>query len=106
METRGPPMLPTPYVRRLDASDDDASSIDVLAFEIVRTESLGRGDLVLCTDGDVTPVGGVVVDGRAEVEVTPAWAGRAPQRAFSARGLRVSAGTRVAAGHLVIRVDG
>ena len=94
------------YVRRLDASDrNDDGPIDKLAFEIVLASSLKVGDLVLCTRGEVIPLDGLVVEGRATIadgrrgnptKLTPVLTGA---------GLRVRQGTRLASGHVVVRVE-
>jgi K+-transporting ATPase ATPase B chain len=89
------------HVRLLDASRDDGEDpIDLLAFEIVRVSSLRRGDLVLCTPGDVVPGDGVVVEGSATLSADETRA------AIIDGGCAVRRGMTVLRGHVVIRIAG
>jgi cation transport ATPase len=83
------------HVRLLDASRDTEDAIDLLAFEIVRVSSLRRGDLVLCTPGDIVP-DGVVVEGAATLTADEVVDG----------GCEVRGGLMVLRGHLVVRISG
>ena len=89
------------HVRLLDASRDDGEDpIDLLAFEIVRVSSLRRGDLVLCTPGDIVPGDGVVVEGSATLAVDESNGG------IVDGGCAVRRGMTVLNGHLVVRIAG
>ena len=99
------------HAKRLDASD--GAPLDVLAFELVSTDALRAGDLLLCTPGDVLAVAGEVLEGAASVDAPPAAgdpgsSARAPMHESmhaSARGrTRVAGGTTVRSGYLVVRV--
>lgn len=93
------------HVRRLDASDARGEgTIDKLAFEIVRTSSLNEGDFVLCVAGDVIPIDGVVVEGRAVFDGGRARDAAAGHIVVPGAGCRVSEGMRLTAGYLVISV--
>ena len=93
------------HVRRLDASDsDDHEPIDKFAFEIVLASSLHDGDLVLCTEGDVVPMDGLVIDGRATIDDAPRRSVQPSRQVITGAGLRIRQGTRLRSGYVVVRV--
>ena len=102
--TLGRALASATHAKRLDASD--GAPFDVLAFELVRTGALRPGDLVLCTPGDVLAVAGEVVEGVASVRPTTDGAAAAAWTSASAADhSRLTRGTVVLTGHLVVRVS-
>jgi len=105
--TLGRALASATHAKRLDASD--GAPFDVLAFELVRTGALRPGDLVLCTPGDVLAVAGEVVEGAASVRPTADGAAGAAAAAWTSASAadhsRVTRGTVVLTGHLVVRVS-
>lgn len=98
-----PTFLPS-HVRLLDASRSSHDSpIDKLAYELVSTLQLRRGDLVLCVAGDVLPTDGVAVeaDGLA-IDGTDG----ADSSIRMSGGTALRAGARITAGYLVARLSG
>jgi len=90
--------------RRLDASDT-GGSIDHLAFETVPAPTLRRGDLILCTAGDVIATDGEVVEGVASVDESAITGESAPViRESGGERSAVTGGTRVLSDWIVVRV--
>jgi high-affinity K+ transport system ATPase subunit B len=93
------------HVRRLDASDADPEApIDKLAYEIVLTSRLSVGDLVLSTAGEVVPISGVVVEGRAAVNDADAADWQRSPPVLILPGVLIQQGTHVVSGYVVVRV--
>ncbi|MGE0554997.1 MAG: potassium-transporting ATPase subunit KdpB [Gemmatimonadales bacterium] len=90
--------------KKLDASET-GGSIDRLAFEGVPATTLRRGDLVVCTPGDVIPADAEVVAGVASVDESAITGESAPViRESGGDRSSVTGGTRVLSDWLVIRV--
>jgi K+-transporting ATPase ATPase B chain len=95
------------HAKRLDASDDERlpREIDKLAFQLVPASGLRRGELVLCTPGDIIPSDGEVVDGVASVDESAITGESAPViRESGGDRSAVTGGTRVLSDHLIIRI--
>ncbi|MDB4874848.1 MAG: kdpB [Gemmatimonadetes bacterium] len=94
------------HARRLDASDlGHAGEIDKLAFEMVIASSLRKGDLVLCTPGDVIPSDGEVAQGVASVDESAITGESAPViRESGGDRSAVTGGTKVLSDYLIIRI--
>ncbi|HEY5062613.1 MAG TPA: potassium-transporting ATPase subunit KdpB [Gemmatimonadaceae bacterium] len=93
------------HAKRLDASDDLEAEIDKLAFELVPAPSLRRGDLVLCTPGDVIPSDGEVAEGVASVDESAITGESAPViRESGGDRSAVTGGTKVLSDFLIIRI--
>ena len=93
------------HAKRLDASDDLEVEIDKLAFELVPAPSLRRGDLVLCTPGDVIPSDGEVAEGVASVDESAITGESAPViRESGGDRSAVTGGTKVLSDFLIIRI--
>jgi K+-transporting ATPase ATPase B chain len=93
------------HAKRLDASDDRTVPVDKLAFELVPAPSLRRGDLVLCTPGDVIPSDGEVSEGVASVDESAITGESAPViRESGGDRSAVTGGTKVLSDYLVIRI--
>ena len=90
--------------KRLDASDS-GGPIDHLEFEAVPAPSLRRGDLILCTAGDVIASDGEVIEGVASVDESAITGESAPViRESGGERSAVTGGTRVLSDWIVIRV--
>ncbi|MEP6491123.1 MAG: potassium-transporting ATPase subunit KdpB [bacterium] len=94
------------HARRLDASDTGYDGeIDKLAFELVLASSLRKGDLVLCTPGDVIPSDGEVAQGVASVDESAITGESAPViRESGGDRSAVTGGTKVLSDYLIIRI--
>jgi K+-transporting ATPase ATPase B chain len=93
------------HAKRLDASDDRTAPIDKLAFELTPAPSLRRGDLVLCTPGDVIPSDGEVIDGVASVDESAITGESAPViRESGGDRSAVTGGTKVLSDYLIIKI--
>jgi K+-transporting ATPase ATPase B chain len=92
------------HAKRLDASDIGGAP-DRLAFELEPATSLRRGDLVLCTPGDVIPSDGEVVEGVASVDESAITGESAPViRESGGDRSAVTGGTKVLSDFLIIKV--
>jgi high-affinity K+ transport system ATPase subunit B len=93
------------HVRRLDASDADPEApIDKLAYEIVLTARLNAGDLVLCTSGEIIPMTGVVVEGRAAINDADSADWHLSPPVLTLPGLLIQQGTHLVSGYVVVRI--
>ncbi len=94
------------HAKRLDASDlGYEGEIDKLAFEIAIASSLRKGDLVLCTPGDVIPSDGEVAQGVASVDESAITGESAPViRESGGDRSAVTGGTKVLSDYLIIRI--
>jgi len=93
------------HAKRLDASDLGGEP-DKLEFELVPATNLRRGDLVLCTPGDVIPSDGEVVDGVASVDESAITGESAPViRESGGDRSAVTGGTKVLSDYLVISIS-
>jgi K+-transporting ATPase ATPase B chain len=93
------------HAKRLDASDF-GGPIDKLAFEMALASNLKRGDVVLCTPGDVIPSDGEVVDGVASVDESAITGESAPViRESGGDRSAVTGGTKVLSDYLIIRIS-
>jgi potassium-transporting ATPase ATP-binding subunit len=92
------------HAKRLDASDIGGPP-DRLSFELAPATSLRRGDLVLCTPGDVIPSDGEVAEGVASVDESAITGESAPViRESGGDRSAVTGGTKVLSDFLIIRV--
>ena len=92
------------HAKRLDASDTGGAP-NILEHEQVPATSLRKGDLVLCTPGDIVPSDGEVVQGVASVDESAITGESAPViRESGGDRSAVTGGTRVLSDHLVIRI--
>ena len=92
------------HAKRLDASDFGAAP-NILEHELVPATSLHKGDLVLCTPGDVIPSDGEVVQGVASVDEAAITGESAPViRESGGDRSAVTGGTRVLSDYLIIRI--
>ena len=79
---------------------------DHLSSQLVRSDSLRRGDVVLCTPGDVIPSDGDVIEGVASVDESAITGESAPViRESGGDRSAVTGGTRVLSDYLVIRIE-
>ncbi len=93
------------HARRLDASDF-GGPVDKLQFEIALASNLHRGDVVLCTPGDVIPGDGEVVEGVASVDESAITGESAPVvRESGGDRSAVTGGTKVLSDYLIIRIS-
>ncbi len=93
------------HAKRLDASGNRNAPVDKLAFELTPAPSLRRGDLVLCTPGDVIPSDGEVAEGVASVDESAITGESAPViRESGGDRSAVTGGTKVLSDYLVIRI--
>lgn len=92
------------HAKRLDASDSGAAP-NILEHEMVPATSLRKGDLVLCTPGDVIPSDGEVVQGVASVDESAITGESAPViRESGGDRSAVTGGTKVLSDFLVVRI--
>ena len=92
------------HAKRLDASDSGTAVI-ITEHQIVPATSLRKGDLVLCTPGDVVPSDGEVVQGVASVDESAITGESAPViRESGGDRSAVTGGTKVLSDFLVIRI--
>ncbi|MEP6764686.1 MAG: potassium-transporting ATPase subunit KdpB [Gemmatimonadaceae bacterium] len=92
------------HAKRLDASDTGAEP-NLLEFETVPATSLRKGDLVLCTPGDVIPSDGEVARGVASVDESAITGESAPViRESGGDRSAVTGGTKVLSDFLVVRI--
>jgi K+-transporting ATPase ATPase B chain len=97
------------HAKRLDASDEQSAGrvveVDKLAFELILASSLRRGDLVLCTPGDVIPSDGEVAEGVASVDESAITGESAPViRESGGDRSAVTGGTKVLSDYLIVRI--
>jgi K+-transporting ATPase ATPase B chain len=93
------------HAKRLDASDF-GGPVDKLHFEIALASTLRRGDIVLCTPGDVIPSDGEVVEGVASVDESAITGESAPViRESGGDRSAVTGGTKVLSDYLIIRIS-
>jgi potassium-transporting ATPase ATP-binding subunit len=79
---------------------------DHLSAELVRADSLRRGDVVICTPGDVIPSDGEVIEGVASVDESAITGESAPViRESGGDRSAVTGGTKVLSDYLVIRIS-
>ncbi|MEP6833978.1 MAG: potassium-transporting ATPase subunit KdpB [Gemmatimonas sp.] len=92
------------HAKRLDASDTGGAP-QILEHEMVPATSLRKGDLVLCTPGDIVPSDGEVVQGVASVDESAITGESAPViRESGGDRSAVTGGTKVLSDFLVIRI--
>lgn len=92
------------HAKRLDASDIGGAP-NILEHELVPATSLRKGDLVLCTPGDVIPSDGEVVQGVASVDEAAITGESAPViRESGGDRSAVTGGTKVLSDYLIIRI--
>ena len=92
------------HAKRLDASDTGAEP-NLLVFGTVPATSLRKGDLVLCTPGDVIPSDGEVARGVASVDESAITGESAPViRESGGDRSAVTGGTKVLSDFLVVRI--
>jgi K+-transporting ATPase ATPase B chain len=92
------------YAKRLDRTTVE-SDLDMMAHARVAATDLRKGDLVVCTPGDVIPADGEVVRGVASVDESAITGESAPViRESGGDRSAVTGGTRVLSDFLVIRV--
>lgn len=92
------------HAKRLDASDTGAAP-NILEHEQVPATSLRKGDLVLCTPGDIVPSDGEVVQGVASVDESAITGESAPViRESGGDRSAVTGGTKVLSDFLIIRI--
>ncbi|MBC8088809.1 MAG: potassium-transporting ATPase subunit KdpB [Phycisphaerae bacterium] len=92
------------HAKRLDASETGAA-VNITEHEIIQATSLRKGDLVLCTPGDVIPSDGEVVQGVASVDESAITGESAPViRESGGDRSAVTGGTKVLSDFLVIRI--
>ena len=90
--------------KRLDASDTGGEP-DKLEFELVLASSLRKGDLILCTPGDIIASDGEVIEGVASVDESAITGESAPViRESGGDRSAVTGGTKVLSDYLVIRI--
>jgi len=90
--------------KRLDASDT-GGAVNRLGFETVPAPSLRKGDLILCTAGDVIASDGEVIEGVASVDESAITGESAPViRESGGERSAVTGGTRVLSDWIVVRV--
>ncbi|HEY4307540.1 MAG TPA: potassium-transporting ATPase subunit KdpB [Gemmatimonadaceae bacterium] len=93
------------HAKRLDASDY-GGPVDKLEFELELASNLRRGDIVLCTPGDVVPSDGEVVEGVASVDESAITGESAPViRESGGDRSAVTGGTKVLSDYLIIRIS-
>ncbi|MGV3708873.1 MAG: potassium-transporting ATPase subunit KdpB [Gemmatimonas sp.] len=92
------------YAKRLDRTSVE-TDFDMMAHSRVAATALRKGDLVVCTPGDVIPADGEVVRGVASVDESAITGESAPViRESGGDRSAVTGGTRVLSDFLVIRV--
>ena len=92
------------HAKRLDASDTNKKP-ELLEHELVPATSLRKGDLVLCTPGDVIPSDGEVFQGVASVDESAITGESAPViRESGGDRSAVTGGTKVLSDYLIIRI--
>jgi potassium-transporting ATPase ATP-binding subunit len=92
------------HAKRLDAPDTGAAP-NILEFELVLAGILRKGDLVLCTPGDMIPSDGEVIEGVASVDESAITGESAPViRESGGDRSAVTGGTKVLSDHLIIRI--
>ena len=94
------------HARRLDASDVEGGAPDKLQYELTPATALRKGDLILCTPGDVIASDGEVIEGVASVDESAITGESAPViRESGGDRSAVTGGTRVLSDYLVIRIS-
>ena len=92
------------HAKRLDASGSGGEP-NIVEYETVPATSLRKGDLVLCTPGDVIPSDGEVFRGVASVDEAAITGESAPViRESGGDRSAVTGGTKVLSDYLVIRI--
>jgi K+-transporting ATPase ATPase B chain len=92
------------HAKRLDASDTHTKP-ELLEHELVPATSLRKGDLVLCTPGDVIPSDGEVFQGVASVDESAITGESAPViRESGGDRSAVTGGTKVLSDYLIVRI--
>ena len=92
------------HAKRLDASDFGGDP-EKLEYELTPATNLHRGDLVLCTPGDMIPSDGEVVEGVASVDESAITGESAPViRESGGDRSAVTGGTKVLSDFLIIRI--
>jgi K+-transporting ATPase ATPase B chain len=94
--------------KRLESSDPSAwrVPVDKLKFQTVSASRLLKGEVVLCTPGDIIPSDGEVVDGVASVDESAITGESAPViRESGGDRSAVTGGTKVLSDYLIIRIS-
>jgi K+-transporting ATPase ATPase B chain len=94
--------------KRLESAEPSAwrGPVEKLKFQTVSAARLLKGEVVLCTPGDIIPSDGEVVDGVASVDESAITGESAPViRESGGDRSAVTGGTKVLSDHLVIRIS-
>jgi K+-transporting ATPase ATPase B chain len=94
--------------KRLESADPTAwrGPLEGLKFQTVSASRLLKGEVVLCTPGDIIPSDGEVVDGVASVDESAITGESAPViRESGGDRSAVTGGTKVLSDHLVVRIS-